>query len=110
MGTSPLGRKNSDDVASQFCLWLVVIYARKFVRDGARITDELRHQSAWKEAPINSKYTKQRDIFLRFVFFFAVALEASEVSLNLVPLKCLIQGSASQVLKKTDMAVKVGVM
>ncbi|XP_020604165.1 tetratricopeptide repeat protein 39C-like [Orbicella faveolata] len=34
------------------------------------------------------------------------ALEASEVSLNLIPLKCLIQGSACRVLKKTDMAVK----
>jgi len=40
------------------------------------------------------------------LFSFSVALEASEVSLNLIPLKCLIQGSASQVLKKTDMAVK----
>ena len=42
-----------------------------------------------------------------FLFSFSVELEASEVSLNLIPLKCLIQGSACQVLKKTDMAVKV---
>lgn len=41
--------------------------------------------------------------------FFDVALEASEVSLNLIPVKCLIQGSASQVLKKTETAIKVGV-
>lgn len=63
--------------------------------------------SARKEAPVNSKYTKQREICL-FCFIFSVALEASEVSLNLIPLKCLIQGSACRVLKKTDMAVKVG--
>lgn len=34
-------------------------------------------------------------------------VEECQVSANLVPLKSLIQGSACQVLKKTDLAVKV---
>ena len=38
---------------------------------------------------------------------FTVALEVCQVSVNLVPLKSLIQGSACQVLKKTDLAIKV---
>lgn len=103
---------NGDDVASQSFLpdWLL------FTRENSttnqrRYTDHYRVTSSqWNVsgcARVNSKYTKQRDICF-FLLPITVALEVSEVSLNLVPLKCLIQGSACQVLKKTDMAVKVG--
>lgn len=41
---------------------------------------------------------------------FIADVEECQVSANLVPLKSLIQGSACQVLKKTDLAVKVRVI
>lgn len=58
-----------------------------------------------QQQSINCSYNRNK--FVSFCFLKIVALEECPVSSTLVPLKSLIQGSACQVLKKTDLAVKV---